>query len=356
MPEIIGPFESITSTIPALDAHTTHLRHLTNTRIGRDRLRDQFQFSAAAARETAKLVGAHIGQSLAFHDQSRLASTAIRPVLQYYCYLNLAVAAILAYRPTNFNQYHRHGVEDCTHALSSLDLSSCVVKINRGAVPLFHSIMSDVVLYGKRIRLGQLAAGFQMVRHELEVYFGKTTQAILVADQLNEVSGVWHSEFSFKPIMQGYKISANRLARAMPLLSTDYRPQPMVGDRRIYHSNLSWTTERAARLAHRANGLKLINFGGHQIISPARDAPSCVYLWHGVSRVDLLPTLSSILLMAFSLASIARYRPVLLQQVVASPVQLLLNTFVQEADSVYIPALRNLLYREEVVIGPSEFA
>lgn len=355
MAEIIGPFRAVSSNIPPLDAHIAHLRHLTNTRIGRDRLRDRFQFSASDARETAKLISAHVGQSLEFHDQSRLVSTAIRPVLQYYCYLNLAVAAILSYRPTHFNQYRRHGVEDCTHALSSLDLSSHVVQVNRGAVPLFHSIISDVVLHKKKFRLGQLAAGFHMVSVELEVNFGKATQSILVADQLKEVSGVWYSEFSFESSKEGQNISAERLEGAMPLLCSDYRREAIVSGRRIYQSISSWTTERAARLAHKANGLKLINFGGHVISYTNFDATSCAYMWCGVSRVALLPTLSSILLMAFSLASIARYRPVLLQQVMASPVQLLLDTFVQEADGVFIPALRNLLYREEIVIGRPEF-
>ena len=357
MPEIIGQFNSSTSNIPPLDAHIAHLRHLTNPRIGRNLLRARFRFSASAARETAKLVAAHVGQSLEFHDQSRLVSAAIRPVLQYYCYLNLAVAAILAFRPTNFNQYGHHGVKDRTRNLSSLDLSSLVVEVNRGAVPVFHSIMSDVALNGKKFRLGQLAAGFQMVSDELKRNFGKTTQVILVVDQLKEVSGVWHSEFAFQLLALGevQKIGVNRLEKAMPLLSSDYRLQPNSGDSRVYQSNSSWTTESAARLAHKANGLKLINFGGHQIISSDVVPTRCAYLWHGVSRVALLPTLSSILLMAFCLASIARYRPILLQQVMASPVQLLLDTFVQEADGVYIPALRNLLYRQESVIGPPEY-
>ncbi|OEU60213.1 MAG: hypothetical protein BBJ57_09185 [Desulfobacterales bacterium PC51MH44] len=356
MPEIIGPFTAVSSSVPALEAHVAHLRHLTNTGIALDILRERFQSTAGQAREAAKLIAAHVGQSLAFHEQSRSASPLVRPVLQYYCYLNLAVAAILSYRPINFNQYRRHGVEDRTHALSSLELSSIVVLINRGAVPLFHSIVSGVSLYGKRLRLGQLAAGFQMVSHELVTEFGKVSQPIRVDDQITDVSGSWFSEFSFKPVVKGQTITPKRLEAAMPLLSSDYRLQPIVDDGISYRSIANWNRQSKALRVHKANGLKLVNFGGHSINSSEFTSPHCVYFWRGVTRIPFLPTLSSILLMSFSLASVARYRPVLLQKAMASPIHLLIETFVQEADGVYIPSLRNLLYREEVAIGPRGLA
>ena len=355
MPEIVGHFRAVYSSVPALDVHVSHLRHLTNTRIARNILRERFRLNASQARETAKLVGEHVGQSLAFHEQSRSASAPVRPVLQYYCYLNLAVAAILAYRPTNFNQHGSHGVEDRTHALSTLKLSSIVVWVKRGAVPLFHSILSGVSLYGKRFRLGQLAAGFQMVNHELEAEFGKAPQSIQVNDQVvKDMSGAWFSEFSFEPEVGGQRIAPKRLKDAMPLLSSDYRQQPIVRDRIIYRSIANWTTRSSALRIHKTNGLQLVNFGGHAMNSATFGSTGSIYMWRGVTRVPLLPTLSSILLMSFSLASVARYRPVLLQQAMASPIHLLLDTFVQEADGVYLPALRNLLYREEIAIGTQD--
>ena len=80
-----------------------------------------------------------------------------------------------------------------------------------------------------------------------------------------------------------------------------------------------------------------------------------VYSWRGVHRTPLLPTLSSILLLSFSLASIVRYRPILLEGIMASPTALLIDTFVGESDSVFIPAIRNLLYREEMAVGSTDF-
>ncbi|MQY76969.1 MAG: hypothetical protein GH155_04990 [Spirochaeta sp.] len=354
MPEIVGPFSSVTTTMSSLDGHITHLRHLTNSRIAYDLLIDQFQFSKTQARESSKLICAHVGQSLEFHHQSRFSSITIRPVLQYYCYLNLAVAAILAYRPSNYNQYRRHGVEDLTHAIISLDLPSIVLRVQKGAVPLFHSIISDQSLYKKKFRFGNLTAGFHMVSHELATRFGKIIQAVEVNDQVKEISGSWYSEFSFTPFIDGKKgkISAQRIEDAMPLLSSDYKKLSSVDERIIYESVVKWTSEAEAKRIHKANGLRLINFGGHSAYPGGPlIQPECRYVWRGVSRVPLLPTLTSLILMAFSLASVSRYRPALLHQALGSPIHLIIDTFLQEADSIFIPSLRNLLYREETAVG-----
>jgi len=129
MPEIIGKFSAVSSSIPPLDAHIGHLRHLTNNRIAKEILRNRHGLSAADAKTTSKLWASHVGQALNFHYESRTAPGTIRPVLQYYCFLNLVVAVILAFRPPCYNQYRRHGVEDKTHALFSLDLSSIVLQV-----------------------------------------------------------------------------------------------------------------------------------------------------------------------------------------------------------------------------------
>ena len=357
MPEIIGPFKSISSTVSFLDAHIAHLRHLTNTGIARELLIKRFQFTAAQAKETAKLIGAHIGQSLEFHHQSRVAPITIRPVLQYYSYLNLAVATILAYRPPNYNQYRQHGVEDRTHALSSLDLSSIVLRVKqKGAVPLFHAIISDVPLKNQRFRFGQLAAGFHMISHELETQFGKTPQAIQVIDEVKNISGSWYSEFSFTSFVgvKKAKIAPKKLEDAMPLLAADYQIEPSADEQIIYRSVASWSNQAEATRVHKTNGLKLINFGGHSF--PPVGRPQCAYAWRGVSRVSLLPTLTSLMLLAFTLASVARYRPALLHKALNSPINLIVDTFIQEADAIYIPTIRNLLYREEIAVGQINYS
>jgi hypothetical protein len=74
------------------------------------------------------------------------------------------------------------------------------------------------------------------------------------------------------------------------------------------------------------------------------------YQWHGLKGKPLLPTLTVTLLLAFALSSIARYRPSIALGVEDTSLSVLLETFIAEADSIVIPSMRNLLYREEVCI------
>ncbi len=346
MPAIVGPQGSMLSSVSPLVGYVAHLRHLTNTKVAADLLRDKFRQKVSGARASATLLGSHVAQALDFHSESLSASRSTRPVLQYYSYLNLAVAVILAYRPPNFIGYKRHGVVDNTHSLNSLDLSSPVVTVRRGAVPLFHSTLSDVSLDGTSFRLGQLAAGFQLFHNELQAEFGKKIEQIQVTDRVEEMSGSFYSVFQFTAGGTVPRISSKKLEDAMPLLRKAYSRER----KHVYRSVTRWNSRSKALRSHNANGMKLINFGGHAISGPFADG-RLTYFWRGVSRVPLLPTLTSVLLLAFCLASVARYRPGLMQKAMVAPVYLLLDTFSQEADSVFIPAVRNLLYREEVAIG-----
>lgn len=354
MPGIIGNYSLVTSTVPPIDAHIGHLRHLTNQRIAKDILREKHKLTVPQANETSKIQAAHISQALNFYEESRAAKSSIRPVLQYYSYLNLSVAAILAYRPRDYHRYRRHGVQDKTHSLSKLDLSSEVLVIKHGAVPLFHSILSDVPLYNKKYRLGQLAAGFHMCSHELATKFSKKTQAYVVEEQVRQDDGQWFSIFTFTEHSVGggrKAVPRNRIENAMPILRTMYHYDSTKGNCTSYISRDSWIKQSTAEKNHRDNGLRLVNYGGHTMYAGAE---STQYVWRGVSRTALMPTLSSMLLLSFSLASIVRYRPILLETAMNSPIALIIDTFTAEADSIFIPSLRNLLFREEIAIKQSE--
>lgn len=358
MPGIIGKFSPVFSTVPPLDAHIGHLRHLTNQKIAKEILQNRHKLSTPQANKTSKLFSAHIAQALKFHYESRSAKADIRPVLQYYSYLNLSVATILAFRPKDYNQYRRHGVQDKTHSLSKFDLSSEVLVIKRGAVPLFHSILSDVPLYNRKFRLGQLAAGFHMCSHELNTQFNKKTHSYFVNDEIKEENNNWFSIFYFTEYVdeKWKSVPRKRIEDAIPLLKTDYSYDNSDGKRTAYISNNSWSRHSTAEKNHCTNGIKIVNYGGHNItIDRHTGVISTEYIWHGVSRTNLMPTLSSILLMSFSLASIVRYRPILLESAMSSPIALVIDTFTSEADSIFIPSLRNLLYREELAISPPDY-
>ena len=145
------------------------------------------------------------------------------------------------------------------------------------------------------------------------------------------------------------------LEDAMPLLRSAYLRIPESQNPIIYESRQKWSTREKAALRHQQNCLKLINYGGHQAFGSSLGQAACSYRWSGLSRYPLMPTLTSLMLFSFSLASIVRYRPALLDTALSSPTRLLFDTFVQEADATFIPALRNLLYRDEMYIGPVSF-
>lgn len=358
MPEIVGPFDASASSLPPISAHVEHLRHLNNPKIGRELLRDQHGFNTTDAKNTAKLVAEYIDQSLAFHEASVEASQRVRPVLQYYCYLNMAVVAILVFRPTNTNQYTRHGVEDLSHRLTRLELGSTVVKVKSGAVPLFHSILSDVSLAGRKLRLKQLLAGFHGVSHELRTQFGRPpVQNIRVADSVTEDTGRWYSEFKFTCTVDGHRMKFNkkRIEKAVPILTKDYSFTGTFGDIHQYRSSQSWANETNATKQHRKNGLKIINFGGHGIARQSFGSPTLNYMWRGQPLIDLIPTLTCTLLTSFAFASVARYRPNLVSGIIDSPMQLVHTAFTMEADAIFIPSLRNLIFREEYVIARTDF-
>lgn len=351
MPGIIGPYKSVASTLQPLACHIAHLRHLTNTEVARNLVRESRSIPARLAKETAVKLSAYVRQGIEFHEQSVSAPLSIRPVLQYYSWLNFAVACIVAYRPPDFQQYRRHGVEDLSHRLRTLRLPSEIVKVGRGALPLFHSIISGEAINGSTFRFGELAAAVPMASHELSAAFGKKPQDIEVFERPREDSGSWRSEVQFtcrNDDRSEASLTRLRLERAMPVLRTDYALRSKSKSRLTYQSKRSWTSYAEAEQYHKATCRHMINFGGH-FTQPER--VNSVYRWHSVSGVPLIPTLTACLLLSFSLASVARYRPLLAAEASGSPISLLIDVFVRESDSTVIPALRNLLYRQEVTIS-----
>lgn len=358
MPEVVGPFRVVTSSVSPIQAHVGHLRHLSTLDAARRLLIDRFGLPAHVARTEGRLVSSHIEQALTFHSHSITAPSRIRPVLQYYCYLNLAVAVILSYRPANYQQYRKHGVEDQSHKLNRLELGSFLVKAKRGAVPLFHSLVSAEAIRDRRFRLNELAASIPLVKYELNELFGLPCQTIRVLDSVaNDASGNWWSELSFlcqDSLERPASLTKKRLERAIPELRRMFTVTAQKKDRLDYRSKSSWLDQAAAQAWHSRRCLKVVNYGGHRIEEgpPLGYEEVCQYQWHGLPRKPLVPTLTAALLLSFALASIARYRPWIARAVEETSLNVLLDTFVAEADAIVIPSMRNLLFREEVCVKP----
>ena len=277
-------------------------------------------------------------------------------MLQYYCYLNLAVAVVLAYRPPNRAQYRHHGVEDKSHGLSILDLDSEVVRLKqKGAIPLFHSLISGEDLGERGFQLDELAACIPSVSYELTNLFGLKNQLIHVSEIVvrDDTTGRFHSQITFHCKSEEgstEKIERAKVERAMPDLKTGYTLTEGEGGTLSYRSQKGCQEKGEALTAHRSTCMRLVNYGGH-LVNDRLTEPSLEYFWIGIPEKPLLPTLTATLLLSFGMASICRYRPGLARRIEGSEINSLLDVIVSEADAIVIPAMRNLLYRQEVVIG-----
>ncbi len=199
MPEIMGPSSVVISTMLPLEAHVAHLRHLSNKAVASKILIERFSKTRSQAKDLGNVVSAHIARGVEFHNQSLIAPFSLRPVMQYYGYLNFAVACILSYTPPRYEQYRHHGVEDRSHKLANLDLTSVLLRVSkRGAIPLFHSVFSDESLEKNQFRVNELLSAIPFVSYELQTKFGMKTSRISVEERRVEDKGNWTSNVHFR--------------------------------------------------------------------------------------------------------------------------------------------------------------
>ncbi len=346
-----------------LDVFVTSLRHYGRAEVAQNILNKSFGIELKEAGKVAQLTSAFAQQAMEFYDCKRTAPIAIRPVLQYYCYLNLATAVVISLRPRGWDKYRRHGVSDITGDLSSVAVDTPLVKVSEGVVPLFHSLISDWTLRDKRFSIQELATAIPQVSFELTHYYnvnqvnvGVSLERIYASQaKPNEV----HSEIQFSsdatsgwPKEQVEQIQA-RLETAMPQLVSLY---DLVGktDNRLhlkYKSKRAWSTSAEAEAFHSDVMTKIGNIGGHGVQLLGGSSVGLLYSWHVSRDFPVLPTLSATLLLSFALASISRYRANLLHSIQRSELYMLLEVFMAEADHFFVPALRNMLHREFVVLG-----
>lgn len=344
-------------------AHTAHLRHLTNPATLERLAIERHGFNRRDARKVTREAAAFIHQGLQFIESSEAGSPRVRPVTQYYGYLNLAVACVLLYRPKDWEQYRMHGAIDLSRELTNIALGTEVVKARKGAIPLFHSIISSGSLPVSPLRLRDLLVAVPNVGAELEHNFGLQVFLLeisgdVAADEGNgsRVSSTFTSEVrtpSGRPGNIEARFPARRMGSAMPILREHYRLKSKETAKRVYVSKSNWSEqnrERAERF-HQKVALKLVNFGGQQV----GDDGTVANFWRFRPNTPLIPTLTAGLLLGFVLASLSRYRANVLSSVQNSKMNLLCEVFASEASGVMIPAFRNLLYGETMFIRRTAF-
>lgn len=363
MDGIIGPVLTATTGGPPLQAHVAHLRHLSKPQTARRILKDRFNLNKEEVKESADPLAAHVNQALEFHEASRIVRHSVRPVLQYYSFLNLAVATILAYRPPNHLNTRSHGVSDRTHSLTAVDLSSKVIETDTGTVTKFHEILSAAPIERSVFRLRELFVAIPMLAVELHDAFGVSITTIQV-----RTSTITDNDTKPKPVRSQVQFNVhwpsdtalNRkrfprkaVERAMPLLANGYEFASGDAQQAIYRSKKRWSTQqqRSASRTHSANCLRFVNFGGH-----ITDSMGSHYQWRYNPKTRILPTMTASLLTSFFLASVFRYRPKLARSLEDSRLNILAEVFINEADEFMLPAFRNLLYREEMTISSSALA
>lgn len=359
MTNFIGKRNVITSTMEQLEAHASHLRHLTNPSVLKGILKSRFSRTPGTAEKDSKIISAHIHQAIEFFKLSKNSELTIRPVLQYYCYLNLAVAVILSYKPPNFEQYRKHGVEDLTHTLKRLELSSKMLKVkNNGALPLFNSIISDVNISNTQFRFNELVGSISYLGYEFIEAFKKDLICLHLDEKIlqNKQTKKWVSIFMItsnnEKDSQYITVSQNKIETAMPKLRSKYNLFSKTANSFTYHSKEEFVNEKLALRHHKENGLKIINYGGHVTDNGGQDT---LYRWYSMKNKYFIPTITSSLMLLFSFASIARYRPNILNCVESSNLNLLFDVFVNEVDGYMLPVFRNLLYREDMYISKQDF-
>lgn len=169
----------------------------------------------------------------------------------------------------------------------------------------------------------------------------------------DEKTGYFYSSIELKcnrPDGSAASLTKERIEKAMPDLTNNYTLKERQRHSLVYRSQEDWKDEDAATNWHKETCLRLINYGGNHLL-PENGQSSLEYVWCGIPKKGLSPTLSATLLLSFSLASICRYRPSLARRIEQSNVNLLLDIFVGESNGFVIPAMRNLLFKEELVIS-----
>lgn len=352
--------QNVHTRMSPIESHAAYLRHLSRPSALLPFLRERHGILAKDARAMAAEVSPFIEQGLAFYDASRTASMRVRPVLQYYGYLNFAAAVVLVYRPDGWQGYRVHGAEDVTRSLRNINASSPVVRIKRGTLTLFHSIIAECPLPKNKLSLKHLMVPIPMVAAELNHVCGLQASMVIFRDHLfesdSESGKHVHSRFEFLQLSPGLgarerSTPPDKLLRNIaPALFNDFDASVTNDGFRAFISKQRWTIGNRARAEafHSACKFRICNFGGQ---SRAADG-TVAHVWRIAPPIPVLPTLTASLLLSFALSSLCRYRANILDRVENSKVNLLCEVFANESDGFIIPAMRNLLYRELLTVSP----
>jgi hypothetical protein len=264
----------------------------------------------------------------------------------------LAKAIVLLYQPPGFStDVDWHGASDRTHRLTSLDLQSEVLKIKRGVIPLFSSLVGWRKLEaGQTVSLKELLVAIPSVGAELTQFYGMAVRWIEVVPRKMSAEGSISSQFQFRLREPDFESAGTgRLTEAMSVLHGDPGYDLEDGEQTALLSRARWATadEETAERDHQQAAQRLVNLGGQRVVGPS----AIRYAWRWAPDAPILPTLSAALMLSFVLSSLYRYRAGLLDRIESSEISLILETFEGESDAIVLPGLRHLLYGRPLFIS-----
>lgn len=363
---IIGPINTPGTYQNPLGAHIADLRNLARGENTSELLRTKFGRADPTKNDEAALISGHISQALEFTSAAERATAAVLPVLQYYAFLNLAIAVVLAYRPPNHLAFRRHGLRDLSHALTNIQPDSEIVEVSEGALSLINCVFGGGKLAGLTINLADVVRAIPMVQAETARLYGDSAVPIRVrptclaqATRGGRVvssieffvsDGTSHDGRAKEALTHGLSQLRGLAEKYDAVVSTDYL--------RSFWSKRDWEVEKfaEAEAAHRHLVRPLVNFGGHRIDLILHNAPNGHYFWYMAPDGVLLPTVTAMLILSFFLSSLARYRPTLLLKLANTSFSHVSDAFLSEATGVLIPTFRNMLFKEETVYHPMQGA
>ena len=152
---------------------------------------------------------------------------------------------------------------------------------------------------------------------------------------------------ALRPPRRRFPDSAVR--QAIPILDDQFACSHTSATSSLYITKSKFTSiKKVHEFALRNKDLlTTLNFGGHLVHDDCEIEPQ----WYYTSSSQLLPTLTSTLMVLFAYASIVRYRPNLIQKMQSHRLSLLFDTLLSESPFFFIPAIRNLLYREHLIMS-----
>jgi hypothetical protein len=338
-----------------LISHLTQIRLLCNPQSLITILIEVHSMSNSVARKLSKEVSPFIKQGLAFYETSATAPINVKPLLQYYAYLNFASAIVRIYQPPNWQFIKSHGVIDLTKSRTKIGINAKLVKIYNGVIPIFHSIFSDENLFNESISLKELFSSIFMISVELTDHFNQKLYPITVDHSIKKINNHYHSYIEYNMSNDSnISLPIRRVLKAIPSLRIEYNVHNKSTCSRVYISKMKWKLDdiKKASNFHNIKVLKLVNYGSQDVKSNRENIKT---RWNYNPGTRFLPLLSASLILSFAFSSLSRYRANLLSKSENTRLMNIFEVFINESDYFMVPAFRNLFYGNSMYICSNRY-